>query len=316
MDIPRGRPRLVSSESSPSRFSPATILMPQVRRQRTVRGPTHVRGTGYWSGRDITVEFRPAAVDAGVTFVRRDLGPQARVAVSVENCVEVPRRTALVRDGVRVEMIEHVMAALAGLQIDNCEVWVDTAEMPGLDGSCLAYVEALDKVGAVEQPAPRTCLAVLETIRLGDANSWIEAAPSTAAGCELKFLLDYGDSNPIGRQECGVQLGPDAFRRELASARTFLLKHEAEALQAQGLAGHVSTSELLVFDDRGPVGNTLRFANECARHKTLDLVGDLALAGCDLDGKFTAFRSGHRLNAELVRALLRMSGGHRWRASA
>jgi UDP-3-O-acyl N-acetylglucosamine deacetylase len=287
------------------------------RKQRTVRTIATVSGFGYWSGADVRVEFRPAAPNSGIVFVRQDLTPPRRIPAVVQNRVEVPRRTSLRAQGASVEMVEHVLAALAGLQIDNCEVWVDAAEMPGLDGSSLPFVTALEAAGSVEQDAERQVLVIRELTRLGDDESWVEAHPPTEHGLSLMFRLDYGRGNPIGKQTFRTQLTPDVFRRELASSRTFLLQSEAEWLRSQGLGLRAGTDDLLVFDDEGPVNNSLRFSDECARHKTLDLVGDLALSGCDVVGRIVAHRSGHRLNAELVQALLRESGIHDgWRRSA
>ena len=275
-----------------------------LREQRTIARSVAVAGFGYWSGLDNEIEFRPAAADTGIVFVRRDLPQQPRIAAIVANRVETPRRTTLRAEGASVEMIEHVMAALAGLQIDNCEVWVDAAEMPGFDGSSLAVVEALDSAGTVGQGVARPRLIVREVTRLGDEESWVEAQPPRRSGMSLKFRLDYGRDNPIGRQTLQLEVTPDSFRRELASSRTFLMQHEAEWLRSQGLGSRTTASDLLIFDDVGPVDNELRFRDECVRHKALDLVGDLALAGCDLVGHFVAHRSGHRLNSELVRILL------------
>lgn len=274
------------------------------RQQQTIARPTAVEGFGYWSGIDNRVEFRPAAPDTGIVFVRADLPGHPRIAAMVGNRVEAPRRTTLRSAGASVEMIEHVMAALAGLQVDNCEVWVTAAEMPGFDGSSLAFVEALDAAGLVPQGSARAQLVVRETTRLGDDDSWVEAQPVDTQRMSLRFRLDYGRDNPIGRQTLSLEVTPEAFRRELAPSRTFLLKQEAEWLQSQGLGNRATTKDLLIFDDLGPVDNKLRFRDECVRHKALDLVGDLALAGCDLIGHFVAHRSGHRLNAELVRVLL------------
>ncbi len=250
------------------------------------------------------VEFRPAEPDTGVVFVRRDLTPAVRIKAVVGNRVETPRRTTL-RSGVAsVEMVEHVMAALSGLQIDNCEVWVNEPEMPGCDGSSLPFVEALDLAGVVEQSASRSRLVVRNITRLGDDDSWVEARPAASGGLTIKFRLDYGAGNAIGRQTLQLPITPESFRRELAPSRTFVLEEEAEWLVSRGLGKRATYENLLVFDKDGPVENTLRYRDECVRHKSLDLVGDLALAGCDLVGHFIAHRSGHRLNAELVRALL------------
>jgi UDP-3-O-acyl N-acetylglucosamine deacetylase len=274
------------------------------RRQQTIARPAVVEGFGYWSGKDVRVEFRPAAADMGVTFVRGDLPRPVRIRATVANRVEAPRRTTLRSGGASVEMVEHIMAALGGLGVDNCEVWVNAAEMPGLDGSSLPYVDALTTVGLVEQNAVRPTLFVREVTRLGNDESWVEARPGTSGGLTLKFHLDYGSGNAIGRQTLSLPVTADSFRRELAPSRTFMLKAEADWLLAQGLGRRASLKDLLVFDQEGPIENELRFRDECVRHKALDLVGDLSLAGCDVVAHIIAYRSGHRLNAELVRVLL------------
>lgn len=287
------------------------------RQQRTIAKPAVVEGFGYWSGKDVRVEFRPAAADTGIVFVRGDLERTVGIRALVANRVETPRRTTLRAGGASVEMVEHIMAALGGLCVDNCEIWVNAAEMPGCDGSSKPFVEALLGVGIVSQPAVRAALIVNDITRLGSDESWVEARPTTSSGLSVKFHLDYGSASAIGRQTISLPITPDSFRRELASCRTFMLKHEADWLLAQGFGKRASFEDLLVFDADGPIGNRLRFRDECVRHKTLDLVGDLALAGCDLVGHFVAYRSGHRLNAELVRVLLTegdMVGG--WRRTA
>jgi UDP-3-O-[3-hydroxymyristoyl] N-acetylglucosamine deacetylase len=278
--------------------------MHALRKQRTIGQSVSVSGFGFWSGRDVQLEFRPGESDTGIVFVRRDLHEQIRIKAVVANRIETPRRTTLSSQGASVEMVEHVMAALAGLQIDNCEVWVDEAEMPGCDGSSLPFVLALESVGVVEQSSLRRRLVIRNVTRLGNDESWVEARPGTNGGLSVKFRLDYGSGNAIGRQTLQLLLTPESFRRELASSRTFVLQEEAEWLVSRGLGKRATYQNVLVFDKNGPLENELRFRDECVRHKALDLVGDLALADCDLAGHFIAHRSGHRLNAELVRALL------------
>jgi UDP-3-O-acyl N-acetylglucosamine deacetylase len=263
-----------------------------------------VEGVGYWSGKDVRVEFRPAAADTGIVFVRADLKGCPRIPARIEHRVETPLRTVLQRGEAGVEMIEHIMAALAGLQIDNCELWVDQAEMPGGDGSCLPFVEVLRPAGIVEQNSFRRRQVIREKIRLGDGKSWIEARPCSSGKMVLRYDLDYGSGNPIGRQSLEISLSPRHFHLNLAPSRTFLLESEAAAIKARGLGLRATVKDLLVFGPCGPIDNHLRFPDECVRHKMLDMVGDLALAGCDLAGRFVAYRSGHRLNAELVRAIV------------
>ncbi len=274
------------------------------RNQRTIASAAVVTGFGYWTGRDVQVEFRPAEPDTGIVFVRRDLDGCPRIPASAVHRTNTPLRTSLNVGVANVEMVEHIMAALAGLQVDNCEIWVDQEEMPGCDGSSLPFVEAINNAGTTIQPAVRRQFVVPRVIRMGTDECWVEARPCCSGKTILQYELDYGVGNPIGRQTLEVALSPKFFHKSLAPSRTFLLEHEADALRAQGMGLRVTCQDLLVFGPQGPIDNSLRFPDECVRHKMLDMVGDLALAGCDLVGRFTAYRSGHRLNAALIRTLL------------
>ena len=278
--------------------------MPVARRQRTLVRPVSVTGFGYFSGRDVRVEFWPAAEHAGITFVRHDIGAAARVPATVGLRINVPRRTTLESNGVRVEMVEHVLSALAAMRIDNCEVWVDAPEMPGCDGSSKAFVEAIDAAGTVEQRSPVRQLLVGQAIRVGDENCWIEAQPSRSAGLSVSFDLDFGAQSSIGHQLFALDITPDSFRRELAPCRTFIPEEAAQGILSQGIGKRVKMSDLLIFGPNGPIGNTLRFPDECVRHKMLDVIGDLALTGCEIIGHVVAYRSGHALHAELAKKLL------------
>jgi len=273
------------------------------RNQQTIAKAVSVEGIGYWSGSDVRVEFHPADPDTGIVFVREDLPDKNRIPALLDNRHESPLRTTLCRGSAGVDMIEHIMAALAGLHVDNCEVHVDSQEMPGCDGSALPFVEALDSAEIVPQAATRKQLVIDRVIRRGDENSWVEARPCVTGQTILQFKLDFGDDNPIGRQTFEVVVTPETFREQLAASRTFMLEQEAKALQQQGLGKRTTYRDLLVFGQDGPLDNELRFDDECVRHKLVDMVGDLALAGCDLHGRFVAYRSGHRLNAELVGAI-------------
>ena len=276
------------------------------RSQRTISKPVTVTGYGFWSGQDVEVEFHPADPHHGIVFYRTDLASEPSIPALVENRIEVPRRTVLTSKAARVEMVEHICAALAGLQIDNCRVLVNAQEMPGCDGSALPFVAALDEAGIEEQSAARACLVIDDVTRVGDDDCWIEARPNRTgkAGLKVEYRLDFGPDNVIGRESIRMRLNETRFREELAPARTFVLKEEADWLRSQGLALRTSAKDVLVFDEEGPIDNELRFEDECVRHKALDVVGDLALAGCDIHGKIHAHRSGHRLNADLVRILL------------
>lgn len=289
-----------------------------LRHQRTIARAATVEGFGYWSGEDCRVEFRPASSNSGVTFVLSPPSGAAPLRFPVEPAgrEDRPRRTVLKQGGRRVEMIEHVMAALAGLEIDNCEVWVTAEEMPGCDGSSAAFVEALDTAGVVVQSSSTKPLVVTETIRVGSGNKWIEAQPTNRNGLSIEFHLDYGPDNAIGRQSFAAEISPEQFRYELAAARTFVLRSEADALVATGKGARVTPQDLLIFDGDGPVENPLRYPDECVRHKVLDVLGDLALAGRPVVAHVIGYRSGHQLNAALVEAMLEQEQQSAQRRSA
>lgn len=277
------------------------------RNEHSLKTVCEVSGRGYWSGIDVSVRFVPAPAGTGIRFVRSDLPGHPGCNAICESASEASFRTNLVSGAARFEMIEHVMAALYALEIDNCIVEVSGEELPGMDGSSIAYVEALQGVGLVVQASARKRYIVDRVFRVGDETSWIEASPVIDGHPVFEYHLDYGDGSAIAAQSYRGCLDAYSFCRELASARTFVTADQVEMLQAKGVGQHVGPSDLLVFGPDGLVGNSLRFSNECARHKALDLVGDLALAGVDLVGRFVSHRGGHRLNAELANLLARFA---------
>jgi UDP-3-O-acyl N-acetylglucosamine deacetylase len=273
------------------------------RNQRTIARAAEVVGIGYLTGQDVHLRFRPAPPSSGVVFVRTDLGPQARITACVHNVTGTNRRTTLGKPPVCVGLVEHVMAALSGLHIDNCVVEVDAPEPPGLDGSSDAFVRALTSAGVVMQAERRAIWAVDRPLVVAAGDATLALHPSSAPGLRVSYLLNYGLRSPIGQQTHTAEVNPATFARSIAPCRTFLLEEEAVALRQQGLGRRTQVSDLLVFGPRGPIANKLRFADEPARHKVLDILGDLALLGQDLSGHVVAYRSGHPLNVELVWAL-------------
>ncbi|MFM7290724.1 MAG: UDP-3-O-acyl-N-acetylglucosamine deacetylase [Planctomycetia bacterium] len=267
--------------------------------QRTLRKPASVSGVGYWSGQRNLVELEPAAADAGVVFVRADLPGAPVIPAGVEHREEASSRTNLSAGVARVEMVEHLLSALAGLGIDCCLVRVHAEEMPGLDGSSLAFADAIAEAGAAELGVAVEPIVVDSVMRVGDDTAWIEASPPRFAGLSVDYELDYG-VGPIGRQLLSLRVTPESYREELAAARTFLPAADAERLQAAGRGLSATTGDLLVFGPDGPIGNSLRWPDECVRHKVLDLVGDLSLAGRPIHAHIRACRSGHRLNGALA----------------
>ena len=275
------------------------------RQERTIAAETSVRGIGFLTGADVRVRFRPAEAGAGVTFVRADLPGCPSVPAHLRHVIPRQRRTTLRRGEAVVEMVEHVMAALSGLRVDNCVVELDAGEAPGLDGSSLAYVEALDGAGIVEQDRQREVLVIDRAISLRSGKAVLSAHPGEADRLLMAYSLDYGPAAAIVPQSRFQEITPESFRAELAPCRTFLLEAEARALRAEGIGSRTTEEDLLIFGPDGPIRNALRYPDECARHKILDMVGDLALLGKDLAGHVVAHRSGHSLNAELGLALLK-----------
>lgn len=272
--------------------------------QQTLSRPCQVTGRGYWSSQPITVTFMPAAVGTGVHFVRTDLPDQPRVQAIADHRVDMSLRTRLVDGAAMVDMVEHVLSALYALKIDNVEVHCNQAEMPGLDGSSHAYVLALEGAGRTQQKTERSTHVIAQPMRVGDESQWVVAYPAPPThGLTIEYQLDYGPSSSIAACSYTCPVNEFTFVNELAEARTFLTKAEAEHLQSKGVAQHVTTRDLLVFGDEGPIDNQLRYPDECARHKALDLLGDLALSGIDLVGRIVAHRSGHQLNGQLARQL-------------
>ncbi|MEM9588340.1 MAG: UDP-3-O-acyl-N-acetylglucosamine deacetylase [Planctomycetota bacterium] len=275
------------------------------RNQHTIAESCQVSGRGYWSGQAVCVQLHPAAACTGITLVRSDLVDQPSCPATSDFAIDADFRTNLVCGPARFQMVEHLMAALAGLEIDNCLVEIDGEELPGLDGSCLPYVQALQNAGLVIQAAARPRFVVKETIRVSRNDTWIEATPSTDGYAHFAYDLNYGQRSPIRPQSFAARMTPRSFATRIAPARTFVTAEQAQQLRAAGVAAHVTNQDLLVFDDHGPVDNPLHFDNECARHKTLDLIGDLAMAGIDFVGQVRSHRGGHILNGQMARKLRR-----------
>ncbi len=273
------------------------------RAQRTLAGSAEVRGAGYFHGADVTLTFRPAKADTGVVFQRMDLPDRPTIPARIENVVPSPRRTTIRKGQASVEMIEHVMAALAGLRVDNCLVEIDAGECPGCDGSSRAFVDAIEGAGVVELDRQRLCLVVEQSIKVQEGDAQLAVHPGPPGRTSISYHLDYGKGSPIRAQSFAVDTDPESFRDQIADSRTFVLESEAQALRAAGLGNRLTPADILIFGAQGVIGNSLRHPEECARHKILDLVGDLALLGMDLQGSVIAHRSGHQTTAALVKKL-------------
>jgi UDP-3-O-acyl N-acetylglucosamine deacetylase len=273
------------------------------RYQRTIARPVEVQGTGFLTGAAVRLRFQQAPADTGVVFVRTDLRPRVHIPARVELVTGTQRRTTLGHPPVEVSLVEHVLAALAGLRVDNCFVELNAPEPPGLDGSAQGFVEALQRGGVVLQAARRAVWSVEASVVVRHSGASLALHPPAGEQLKVSYLLDYGLRSPIDRQLVTQVITPEEFANEVAPCRTFLLESEAVELRRQGLGARTTAADLLVFGPRGPIDNRLRWGNEPARHKVLDVVGDLSLLGEDLYGHVVAYRSGHPLNVALVRTL-------------
>lgn len=275
------------------------------RQQRTLAADAVVEGCGFLGGAKVQVTFRPAPENTGVLFVRSDLPGKPTIPARIEQVTGTQRRTTLGHAPLQVTLVEHVLAALGGLRIDNCIIEINGGEPPGLDGSALQFARELARTGQVAQSAPRAIATVEESIQVQGHGGTLAFHPAEDDELKISYILDFAQHAWIGRQMHTEVVTPTNFLEHIAPCRTFLLEEEALGMQAQGFGKHLTRADLLVFGPEGPLGNPLRFANEPARHKILDIVGDFSLSGVDLRGHIVAYRSGHGHNAELVGLLAR-----------
>ena len=274
------------------------------RQQRTISLEAEIEGKGLFTGQSVHLHLKPAGPDTGLVFHRVDLGEDATVTATIESVAKRFQRTTLANGEVAVETAEHLLAALKGLGIDNLVVELDGPELPGGDGSSADYVRLLRQAGIVEQEADRPVLVVTEPVTVQDGEAIVTALPGPEGELAVTFHLDYGPGGVIPPQIFSTRVTPDTFVEELAATRTYILEAEVEDLRQRGYGPHATYEDLLVIGSAGPVNNTYRFPDEPARHKILDLLGDLFLLNADLDGRIVAMQSGHALNHRLIRRLL------------
>ncbi len=263
-------------------------------RQSTLAKEVAYSGIGLHSGREVKVRFLPAPADTGILFERIDLPGRPRVPAQAACVTQTMRATTLEAGDAKVFTVEHILAAFSALNIDNCLIEIDSLEPPVADGSALPFLELLAEAGRREQEALRSVYCIQEALTVRDGNRFISILPYEG------FRITFTSVNPhkaIGIQFADVEITRDIFLKEIAPARTIGFVHEIEALQAQGLALGGSMENAAVYDENGAV-NVLRFADELVRHKVLDVVGDLALAG-PIKGHVVAVSSGHALNTKL-----------------
>ena len=275
-------------------------------RQKTIKDPVTVEGRGLFSGHPCTLRFLPAPQNTGIVFVRQGADGEVRLPAAPDKLLAQPRRTSLADGQARAETIEHVMAAVWAMGVDNLLIELSADETPSPDSSSAPFTEALASAGIVQQSAEQATWVIGEPVTVSEDDTMLAALPGPDDCLDILYDLDYTDgqgSESIGRQVFAFRLNKDDFATELATSRTFVLEDEARKMQADGIGTHLSASDVVVMGPEGPIDNELRFPNEHARHKVCDLVGDLALLGRRLYGRIVAYKSGHKLNHALVRKL-------------
>ncbi|MFH0944173.1 MAG: UDP-3-O-acyl-N-acetylglucosamine deacetylase [Planctomycetota bacterium] len=274
-----------------------------MRNQRTLKSPVEFSGVGIHTGRSANVRVIPSGPNQGVIFVRSDLPDAPHIPATLDFLGVGARRTSLRNGEAEINTVEHLFAAFAGLGLDNAEVHIDGPELPAMDGSALPYVQLLRAAGLVDQKAERATLVVDHAMHVTDGDASIGLFPDEGGGLRILYTLALPASSS-GSQFVDFRLDADSFAEQIAPARTFVLKEEVDALRERGLGQGANTDNTLVLDGGRIIDNELRFVDEFARHKILDLTGDLFLAGVDIQGRIVAVRSGHDTNRSLVKEIV------------
>lgn len=267
--------------------------------QQTLRSEVTISGIGLMLGEKVQMAIKPSPADTGIIFQRSDQPGKPEVIVCPENCAEVlPRCTSLQDGETTISSIEHLMSAFAGLRIDNARIEIDAQEPPSLDGSALEYVKMINEVGLVQQDVPRRFIEIAEPFAVSDDNKQLIFLPSDTF--EVTFAYDHPKTLP---QFATWEISEETYINEIAPARSFCFEAEIEALQSLGIGKGASYENVLVVKDDGETSAELRFQDEFVRHKILDLIGDLYLAGYLPKARVISLRSGHTFHAQFVKAL-------------
>jgi UDP-3-O-[3-hydroxymyristoyl] N-acetylglucosamine deacetylase/3-hydroxyacyl-[acyl-carrier-protein] dehydratase len=272
--------------------------------QKTIKTEFKLSGKGLFGGKEAKVTFKPAGAGRGIVFIRTDLDVPIEIPVLPEYITQRQRRSALQNGAAFVETSEHCLAAIYAMEIDNMVIEVDGTELPGFDGSAEEYFKALQKSGVVQQDSARREIVITEPVCIAEGDKSIYALPDNGQGLNITYDLDYAQFTGIGRQLYSCQVNESHFGQNLARARTFVLEVEARQMQAMGIGTHLGPKDILVISSEGPIKNSFRYDDECVRHKVVDLIGDLRLAGCPIMGRIVAYKTGHSLNQKLVEKIV------------
>ena len=269
--------------------------------ERTIKREVIFSGKGLQTGRKVEMRCFPAPAGEGISFTRGDIGSSPEMKLREGLFLEGGRRrTEISSSGVKLQTVEHFMSALWALGIDNLKIDVRGPELPGLDGSAKDFLLALKEAGVEEQGSPRKYIEIRKAIRVVDGDRKITVLPNK--GFSAEYTIDY-PLDCIKKETFRIELDEASFEKEIASARTFCMKKEAIFLLLSGMGRGATLENTLVLGNKGPVGTRLRFPNEPVRHKVLDLVGDLYMLGMPVMGEFICEKSGHDLNARVLKEI-------------
>ncbi|MFQ5900787.1 MAG: UDP-3-O-acyl-N-acetylglucosamine deacetylase [Thermodesulfobacteriota bacterium] len=270
--------------------------------QRTLKKNITCVGKGLHSGKKVTLTLHPADSNEGIAFVRTDIRKSIPVKVKPENVVETHLATTLGSNGIRISTVEHLLAALYGMGIDNLRIEVDSPELPIMDGSAAPFIYLIQSAGIESQKGLKKFLVIKRPVKVSDGNKMISIYP--AKECKISYTIDF--NHPLLReQSISLRFSDRTFERDIARARTFGFLKEVEKLRAAGLAKGGSLDNVVVLGEFNVLNEGgLRYKDEFVRHKILDLMGDISLLGAYIIGHIKVFRSGHCLNHQLVRKVL------------
>jgi UDP-3-O-[3-hydroxymyristoyl] N-acetylglucosamine deacetylase len=268
--------------------------------EQTIAEPLAFEGVGLHSGAPVTMRLLSAPAGSGIVFRRTDLD-NFEIAAIGRNVARVSYATSLMRQGVLISTTEHLLSALIGMGVDNVIVELDNLELPILDGSALPYVEAFLRVGIRTQRRRREYVRVLQPVEVREGDKFIGVYPGS--GYRIQYAIDF--PAPIGQQTADVDLATETYGTSIAPARTFGYKADEQRLRDMGLIRGAGPENAIILGKRGPENGPLRFSDEYVRHKVLDLIGDLALAGRRIEGHVVAERAGHAMHTALVSRLLK-----------
>jgi UDP-3-O-[3-hydroxymyristoyl] N-acetylglucosamine deacetylase len=268
--------------------------------EQTIAEPIEFEGIGLHSGAPVKMRLLPAPAGSGIVFRRTDLD-NFEIPANSRNVAKVSYATSLMRQGVLISTTEHLLSALIGMGVDNAIVELDNLELPILDGSALPYVQAFMNVGIRTQRRRRETIRVLRPVEVREGNKFIGVYPGT--GYSIQYTIDF--PAPIGRQKTSVDLAAETYGEQIAAARTFGYKADEQKLRDMGLIRGANSGNAIILGSKGPENGPLRFTDEYVRHKVLDLIGDLALAGRRIEAHVVAERAGHAMHTALVSRLLK-----------